>query len=345
MKRDLDRRTSLRALPVSGFTLIELLVVIAIIGILVGLLLPAVQSAREAARRMSCQNNLKQLALAAHMHHDAHNAFPAARYAPVPGAVPAQNCGGEEPTWLVRVLPFVEQQNHALHWDVNQKWYDHPQEVREMIADVFLCPSRRSGTRPVGLRPVGGGGDEGGRLPCGCPFPGGGGKDVTGALSDYCGNHGDLSPGSIGAPTDFYYGGNGTGVIISVRPKCADGRPREPYDRVYMATVRDGTSSTFLFGEKHIPLTRLGEFPEDSPAYDGDHLPASCRLAGPGVRLATGPNDIIADAISFGSWHPACLNFAMVDGAVRTFSVTIDSRTLGSLANRNDAHAVTMESL
>lgn len=325
-----------------AFTLVELLVVIAIIGVLVGLLMPAVQSAREAARRMSCQNNLKQLALAAHMHHDAMGAFPAGRYEPRPNAPVTQNCGGEEPTWLVRVLPFIEQQNQAVHWDLSAKWYDAPAIARETIADVFLCPTRRAGTNPVGSREVGS--SSGGTLPCGCPFPGTGGQNITGALCDYGGNHGDLTPGSTGAATDFYYGGNGTGVIISVRPKCANGLPREPYDRVRMSAVRDGTSMTFLFGEKHIPLDKLDVFPEDSPAYDGDHLPASHRLAGPGVRLALGPNDSLANWLSFGSWHPGYVNFAMVDGSVRTFAVTTDTLTLGALANRNDAHIVQMDS-
>ena len=327
----------------AAFTLVELLVVIAIIGILVGLLLPAVQAAREAARKMSCQNNLKQLSLAAHMHHDAMGYFPSGRYEPRPGAPANQSCGGEEPTWLVRVLPFLEQQSHANMWDLSRKWHEHSDVARETLADVFLCPSRRAGQNPIGTRKVGS--TEGGTLPCGCPMPGIQGKDVTGALCDYAGNHGDLSPGSTGEATDFYYGGNGTGVIISVRAKCVDGIPREPYDRIRMSAVRDGTSTTFLFGEKHIPYDKLDVFPEDSPAYDGDHLPAAHRLAGPGVRLALGPNDPLANWLSFGSWHPGYVQFAMVDGSVRTFSVTTDTRTLGSLANRQDAHVVEMESL
>lgn len=325
----------------AGFTLIELLVVISIIGILVGLLLPAVQSAREAARRMSCQNNLKQLALAGHLHHGAEGCFPAGRYEPRPEGAPMFDCGGEEPTWLVRLLPYLEQNNHFQYWDLSKKWFDHPAIARETIADVYLCPSRRAGTSPVGTRKVGG--TPGGTLPCGCPMPGTEGADVTGALCDYGGNHGDLSPGSIGKSTDFYYGGNGTGVIISVRPNCDAGRPRSPYDRVRMASVRDGTSMTFFFGEKHVPLNKLDVFPEDSPAYDGDHLPASCRLAGPGVRLAQGPTDSLANWLSFGSWHSGIVNFAMVDGSVRAFSVTTDTRTLGALANRKDATVVQME--
>lgn len=324
----------------SGFTLVELLVVIAIIGILVGLLLPAVQSAREAARRMSCTNNLKQLALASHLHHDALGMFPAARYAPVPGAPTDQACGGEEASWLVRLLPFIEQQNHANMWDLSGKWYEHPDQAREFIADVYLCPSRRAGTQPIGSREVGA--TAGGRLPCGCPIPGTGGVDVTGALCDYAGNHGDLSPGSTGASTDFYYGGNGTGTIISVRPQCRGGLPYQQVDKVTMATITDGASNTFLLGEKFVGLHKLGQFPEDSPAYDGDHLPASCRLAGPGVRLAIGPTDLIADALSFGSWHPAIVHFALADGSVRSFGVTTDTRLLGALANRKDAQVVSL---
>jgi prepilin-type processing-associated H-X9-DG protein len=164
--------------------------------------------------------------------------------------------------------------------------------------------------------------------------------DVEGALSDYAGNHGDLTPGSTGAPTDFYFGGNGTGVIISVRPSCESGLAVAPYDRVRMASVSDGTSHTFLFGEKFVSLEGLGTFPEDSPAYDGDHLPASSRLAGPGLRLANGPADVMADMFSFGSWHPGGVHFAMVDGSVHFLNPDIDTRVLGSLANRRDAKVV-----
>jgi len=167
--------------------------------------------------------------------------------------------------------------------------------------------------------------------------------DIEGALSDYAGNHGDLSPGATGEPTDFYFGGNGTGVIISVRPECKDGKAIAPSDRIRMASVTDGTSSTFLFGEKFVPPDRLAQFPEDSPAYDGDHLPASCRLAGPGLRLANSPNDILADMFSFGSWHPAGAHFALVDGSVRMYSPDIDTKLLGSLANRRDARVVELE--
>ena len=329
-----------------GFTLVELLVVIAIIGVLVSMMLPGVQAAREAPRKTDCANRVRQLALATHMHHNTHRYFPPARYESRPDADPSAQCGLETPTWLARVMPFIEQVELGSRWDFSKPWHEHAESVRNVVPDIFLCPSRRSGTQPVGTRSlrttVSGGG---GRLPCGCPVPVRETTEdieVTGALCDYAGNHGDLTPGATGESTDFYFGGNGTGVIISVRPECQRGKAIEPYDRVRMASVTDGTSNTFLFGEKFVPTTKVSEFPFDSPAYDGDHLPASCRLAGPGLRLANGSDDVMADMFSFGSWHPGGVHFALVDGSTRFFSPETDTKILGSLANRRDARVVEM---
>jgi prepilin-type N-terminal cleavage/methylation domain-containing protein len=103
-----------RVLPGSaakfGFTLVELLVVIAIIGVLVALLLPAVQAAREAARRSSCANNLRNLGLACHHHHDAHSFFPTNDWGTGWTGDPDQGFGKNQPgSWLFSVLPFIEQ--------------------------------------------------------------------------------------------------------------------------------------------------------------------------------------------------------------------------------------------
>ena len=346
-----------------GFTLVELLVTISIIAILMGLLLPAVQSAREAARQTDCKNRIRQLALATHMHHDALGYFPPARYQPKPDDPADMQCGKESPTWLALVMPYIEQVSLGEQWDFKKRWHEHDEAVRNTVPDIFLCPTRRSGTQPIGsidlaytqnIEVVSTSYGPAKKLPCGCWIPGpviittsqgsqSATRPVSGALSDYAGNHGDLEPGAIGQPTDFYFGGNGTGVIISVRARCKDNVPYASYDRVKMASVTDGQSSTFLFGEKHINGQMLATYPDDSPAYDGDHLPAACRLAGPGLRLSTGPSDMLADMFSFGSWHPAGTHFALVDGSVRLFSPEADTKLLGSLANRKDARVTELE--
>src|SRR5438132_4375744 len=103
----------------AGFTLIELLVVIAIIGILIGLLLPAVQKVREAAARLSCQNNLKQLGLALHNYHDSYNKFP-------PGSVHLNVGGDGEPCltcWGIGLLPYIEQENLYKRYNPNAPTY------------------------------------------------------------------------------------------------------------------------------------------------------------------------------------------------------------------------------
>ncbi|KAA1258464.1 putative major pilin subunit [Rubripirellula obstinata] len=346
----------------SGFTLVELLVVVGIIGILVAITLPAVQSAREAARRTDCGNRIRQLALATQLHHDAVGHFPPARYQPRPGDPEELQCGENSPTWLTLVMPFIEQADLGDQWDFSKQWHEHAEETRNTVPDVFLCPSRRSGTKPIGevglpyvqtTEEIVFTRGPGRTLPCGCRVPGRIipmlvegeetlSRQVTGALCDYAGNHGDLTPGATGDSTDFYYGGNGSGVIISVRAQCKDGVAMRAEDRVRMASVSDGLSNTMLFGEKFVPPSELTQFPYDSPAFDGDHLPASCRLAGPGLRLATGPEDLMAGTLSFGSWHPGGVHFAFVDGSVRFMSSDTDTKVLGSLANRRDARVVEM---
>jgi prepilin-type N-terminal cleavage/methylation domain-containing protein len=319
-----------------GFTLVELLVVIAIIAMLVSLLLPAVNSAREAARMTNCRNNLRQLGLALINYQEVQKKFPAARVSSRPDDFDRPMCGGAEPSWFVHVLPFMEETALFAQWDVYASWHTHNDLLRETGSPVFLCSSRHTPGNAIGTRPLGG------RLPCGCPDPSGPPRPVSGALTDYAGNHGDLSPGAVGLPTDFYFGGNGNGVIITVRPTCREDENLGSivngwYDKVRLKDVVDGTSRTFLAGEKAIAHNRRGQYPDDSPMYDGDFLPASARLAGPGLALGQEDSEYLAGYYGFGSWHPGVTNFVLVDGSGQTLDNATDTIVLGEMANRRDS--------
>ena len=142
----------------NGFTLVELLVAIAIIGILIGLLLPAVQAAREAARRMQCSNNLKQLGLALHNHHSSFNNFPAAHPAVVSPGYDTSKYFAYHFSWSVhsQLSPFLEQTNIYNLLDLKKPcygaagegadggWGNYPDEfakIFEIHVPVFMCPS------------------------------------------------------------------------------------------------------------------------------------------------------------------------------------------------------------
>lgn len=320
-----------------GFTLVELLVVIAVIGILVGLLLPAVQAAREAARATQCKNNLKQIALATELFHDSFGAYPPARYQPRPGDNDFP-CGGSEATWLVRIMPFLEQKAAEQRWDYKTPYAQHPDQVRDYNLSVYVCPSRRSLSEAVGSGTVVSQETTWCTLPCGCRYPctQDASSEVSGAVGDYGGNLGDMSTGSSGLPTDFYYGGNGTGLIISSRAKCQSDSPVDWFDRIRHRDATDGLSNTFVAGEMHVPRGKLGVSPGDAFIYNGDHPFNSARVGGPGVPIVSNLDDIGNGLVSWGSWHVGLCTFALADGSVRTLSTSTDTATLGRLCRRND---------
>ena len=194
-----------------GFTLVELLVVIAIIGILIALLLPAVQAAREAARRMQCGNNIKQVALALHNYHGANGHFP-----PGDGYQPPS---AQEWSWAVRAFDFIEQDRtgkginwNAVHWMEGPGSADPPPEMREVLTaqiPAFHCPSDPEVAK---LRDT--------RL---CGFT----LDIQTSKSSYAGNYGQ---GQQRASNRI------NGVLYS-------------NSKTKISDIKDGTSNTLLISE------------------------------------------------------------------------------------------------
>jgi prepilin-type N-terminal cleavage/methylation domain-containing protein len=301
-----------------GFTLIELLVVIAIIAILVALLLPAVQQAREAARRAQCKNNLKQLALALHNYEETHTTFPAGVITIDPTAtvviyslgfgfgasdswIEAQSgSGGHGTSWMLQILPYVELNTLYEQWDFELSPSGN-RVVGETNVPFFYCPSRRSGAQSDARMFQGwirGGTDYGGCL---------------GACNGFhdCGTH------------EFWR------VATGNRPEA----PCKGIFRVNSATrirdVTDGLTNTIMIGE----LDRLdispGNFSQDGWAIGGSPtIFSTCSNA------CRGPNSNFYEEPA--SEHVGGIHVGLADGSIRFIADTIDKKlfaALGSMQN------------
>ena len=299
-----------------GFTLVELLVVIAIIGILVGILLPAVQMVRESARRTQCLNNLKQIGLAVQNYEGAHSQIPPAR--------PADRFL----TWPVLLMPFLEYNNLYQQFDIQAQYsVQDPSVVREGM-QVMICPSRRTGI-PISL------GETNGSL--------------SGAVGDYAGN-----AGSHAHHLTFdwaLFENEVDGVFnsgFSRENRVVNFKLTGPFRGRYgFEDVTDGLSNTQFIGEKFVSPDRLGEpgGNGDGCIYNGDEPSTFMRLAGGGfLRLASSPNDgtVVGDFPVFGSAHPGTVGFVFGDGSTHSLNVDIEGDVLANLSARNDGQSVSL---
>ena len=302
-----------------GFTLVELLVVIAIIGILVALLLPAVQTAREAARRTQCTNNLRQVGLATLNYHDA------ARHLP-----PMRVADGQQ-TWLMLILDYMEDSAIKDLWDPQLgDFYDQEYRTRTAVVSSLYCPSMPHES-PI-LESLNPPATVYGGHPAQDPFDGGGWK---GSMSDYRAIAGStcqdtvwnnstlhLVDGAIPQAKSVRYADNGRGVL-SFRAVTS------------LKRIKDGTTKTGLSAEVGRGTSEQGH------AFNGDHNPGlfvgelspfcdRCTM-----RFDPNPINIATSGDSgFGSAHPGITNFLFLDDHVQAISREVDLRVMDAVATR-----------
>ena len=322
-----------------GFTLVELLIVIGIICCLMALLLPAVQAAREAARRMSCQSNLKQIGLAVMAHEKATGRLPTGGWGWRWMGDPDRGTNKRQPGgWIYNILPYIDQQEiHDL--GLGLSWEEKKTtalKMQSLPVPGFNCPSRR-GIGPF-HHP---GGDDG------AAFNSDGAPEVD-ARNDYAANAGDF----------FRYYGTGPESYKDKDFKWPNTAPATGIcflrSEVRIRDVRDGVSNTYLVGEKYIDAAEyesgvsLGDdcsmyFGEDRDTIRWTARDSEVNPHDPWTPLRDQPGRT-ADR-RFGSCHESVWHAVFCDGAVHAISFDVDPEIHRRLGNRKDRLHVDLEEL
>ncbi len=301
-----------------GFTLVELLVVIAIIGILVGLLLPAVQSAREAARRMQCMNNMRQFGLAMHNHESTYKVFPQSR---------PLDLAGNRMSWCVVVLDFIEQGNLANIYDKNVRWNTGANVIAgQNNIPIFICPSTAAGSV---------------RLPAngtGSPIDG-----VVMGPSDYIVMH---------RLRNRFYTANG--IVNPLGTADHDGVLVQNR-KTKIGEITDGTSNTILIMEdsgrpnwsilrrdQGTILPRPEGFGWTDPDGGAGSMDGTDRITG-AINGGSGTGTCIMNCNNDSepySFHPGGMNVSIADGSVRFLAETVDAATFAALVTPRGGEVV-----
>lgn len=305
----------------TAFTLVELLVVIAIIGVLIALLLSAVQAARESARRMQCLNNLKQLALACHNYHDVRRQTPSSDY---DGLYDLNSQGW---SWIADTLPYMEQENLADQLNLGRKanttrmsgTLQNGEPIRTTVLPGLRCPSDVADDVSNSIHNT--------------AFNGS-------AVTSYKGVSG--SNWMWGGINITVPGGDGHGLdrgngVFDRYMTNVHGHSNPSANTMRFAKITDGLSNTFLIGESSNELC-------DHTGFWGhfNHTTGTCGIP-LNDRQSNGepwPRNDWEHNYAFHSYHPTGAQFAMVDGSARFVADTIDLAAYRALATRNGGEVV-----
>jgi prepilin-type N-terminal cleavage/methylation domain-containing protein len=330
----------MKILRSKGFTIVELLVVIAIIGILISLLLPAVQAAREAGRRLECINHLKQISLAVMNHENSTHRFPTGgwgwKWVGDPDRGNAQNQPG---AWAYNILPFMEQLNlHNMGAGLTgSNKYNAATEMITLPLPEFICPTRRA----AGLYPY---------HPKISPQTVNALTTPTVARTDYAINRGDFFVERIEGPAsydDTSYPWPDTTQITGVSFVRS---------MIKVSDITDGLSNTYLVGEKYLNSQEYASGNtkgDDSSIFQGDDYD-NARYVGHGHFIEKDGQQFIEDVpvlpakdmrtysddFCFGSAHPSTWQVSFCDSSVHSVTYDIDPDLHRRLGNRSDGELV-----